>query len=164
MVRDDPARPASPRSAVNHANGEDALPESADLRRLLDYWSASARDRRFPRRADIDPVDLRFMLDRIALTEVHENPRRYRLRLVGSFWYRLVGFEATGMWLDDWPHANQRKLTVEFYEALIAGEKPRFARRDVWVDEQLLHYEIMLLPLSEDGARISMIVTGIGPD
>jgi len=163
-ARDDPAYTARPRSAVNHATGEEALPRSGDLRRLLDYWAACARDRWFPRRADIDPVDLRFMLERIALTEVHEDPRRYRLRLVGSFWYRLVGFEATGMWLDDWPHANQRQLTVDFYEALIAGGRPRFAQRDAWVDERRLHYEIMLLPLSEDGARISMIMTGIGPD
>jgi hypothetical protein len=35
--------------------------------------------------------------------------------------------------------------------------------RDAWVDDKKLGYEILLLPLSEDGTRISMIVTGIGP-
>lgn len=108
------------------------------------------------------------MLDRIALTEVHDapdhGPRRYRLRLVGSYWYRLLGFEATGMWMDDFPRSNQRKLTEDFYAALIEGRQPRFALRDVILDDQLLHYEIMLLPLSEDGSRISMIMTGIGLD
>jgi hypothetical protein len=68
------------------------------------------------------------------------------------------------MWTHDFPRANQRKLTEDFYEALIKGRQPRFARRDVIVDDQLLHYEIMLLPLSEDGSRISMIMTGIGLD
>jgi len=134
------------------------------LRRLLAYWQERCGAREFPRRADIDPVDFRFMLDRIALTEVHEAPRRYRLRLVGSYWYRLLGFEATGIWMHDWPHANQRKLTEDFYDALVDGRRPRFAQRDVIMDDQLLHYEIMLLPLSEDGSRISMIMTGIGPD
>jgi hypothetical protein len=156
------------KGAIDHSNGAPALPHSADLRRLLAYWQERCGAAEFPRRADVDPADLRFMLDRIALTEVHEaadaGPRRYRLRLVGSFWHRLLGFEATGRWMHEWPHANQRKLTEDFYAAVIEGRQPRFARRDVILDDQLLHYEIMLLPLSEDGSRISMIMTGIGPD
>ena len=110
------------------------------------------------------PLDLHFMLDRIALTEVHEDPRRYRLRLVGSYWYQLTGFELTGKWTHEFASANQRKLTEDFYVALIDGRRPRFTQRDIIVDGQLLRYEIMLLPLSEDGSRISMIMTGIGLD
>ena len=153
--------------AINHADGSETLPKSADLKRLLAYWYERRGSAEFPRRADVDPVDFRFMLDRVALTEVHESdrgaPRRYRLRVVGSYWYRLLGFEATGIWMHEWPRANQRKLTEDFYAALIDGRRPRFAERDVIVDDQLLHYEIMLLPLSEDGSRISMIMTAIGP-
>jgi hypothetical protein len=152
------------RGAINQADGSEQLPESGDLKRLLKYWQERCGAREFPRRADVDPIDLKFMLDRIALTEVHEDPRRYRLRVVGSYWHRLLGFEATGIWMHDWPHANQRKLTEDFYAQLVEGRQPRFATRDVIVDDQLLHYEIMLLPLSEDGSRISMIMTGIGPD
>ena len=155
-----------PMSAISHADGQEGLPQSADLRRLLAYWEERRGGRAFPRRSDVDPIDLKFMLDRIALTEVHGEPGRlrYRLRVVGTFWYRLLGFESTGMWMEDWPHSNQRKLSEDFYAALIEGRRPRFARRDIILDDQLLHYEIMLLPLSEDGDRVSMIITGIGPD
>ena len=156
------------RGAINQADGREGLPKSADLKRLLAYWQEHCGTRAFPRRADVDPIDFRFMLDRIALTEVHEpldhGPLRYRLRLVGSYWYRLLGFELTGTWMHDFPSANQRKLTEDFYGALIEGGQPRFAQRDMIVDDRLLHYEIMLLPLSEDGSRISMIMTGIGLD
>ncbi len=157
------------RGAIRQEDGTEALPRSSDLRRLLAYWQERSGQREFPRRADIDPIDLRFMLERIALTEVHEDPanpgaRRYRLRLVGSFWYRLIGYELTGTWTHDFQHVNQRKLTEDFYAVLIEGRQPRFAERDMIVDDQLLRYEIMLLPLSEDGSRISMIMTGIGPD
>lgn len=144
--------------------GQADPPRHPDLLRLLAYWRAKADGRLFPRRADIDAVDLGFMLDRIALTEIHEDPRRYRLRVVGSWWMRLVGFESTGMWLDDWPHENQRQLSIASYEALIAVRRPLCSRRDAWVDERKLSYEILHLPLSEDGARISMIMTAIGPD
>jgi hypothetical protein len=138
-------------------------PRHPDLKRLLDYWHRGRGVRNFPRRADIDPVDLGFMLARIALTEVHEDPRRYRLRLVGSWWAQLSGSDLTGTWVDEWPQANLRKLTIDTYEAVIAARAPLCARRDAWVDEKRLSYEILLLPLSEDDARISMIVTGIGP-
>ena len=138
-------------------------PRHPDLVRLLAYWHRKRGARDFPRRADMDPLDFGFMLERIALTEVHENPRRYRLRLVGSWWTQLVGFESTGMWLDDWPHANQRKLSRDTYESLLIARRPLCTARDAWVDDKQLRYEILLLPLSEDNARISMIMTAIGP-
>src|SRR6185369_5611421 len=127
---------SDPPLAVNQATGLAEAPASEDLRRLLAYWDRQRGDREFPGRGDIDPVDLRFMLDRIALTEVHGDPRRYRLRLVGGYWHRLLGFEATGLWLEDWPHAGQKAMTVAFYEALIGGRVPRFTRRDGIVDDR----------------------------
>ncbi len=148
--------------AVNEATGQPETPENEDLRRLLSHWEKLRGTRQFPARQAIDPIDLRFMLERIALTEVHEDPRRYRLRLVGGFWYRIAGFEATGMWMEDWPHAGQKAMTLAFYDALVEGKVPRFTRRDSIVDDQVLSYEILLLPFSEDGTRISMIMTGIG--
>jgi hypothetical protein len=148
---------------MNDAGRNSHEPRHPDLVRLLEYWRNKRGARSFPRRGDLDPVDFGFMLERIALTEVHENPRRYRLRVVGSWWAHLVGFESTGLWMDDWPHANQRKLTIDTYESVIATRAPLCTRRDAWVDENRLSYEIMLLPLSEDGTRISMILTGIGP-
>jgi hypothetical protein len=149
--------------AIEHATGQEALPAHGDLRRLLEYWQSKCGERRFPRRADIDPLDFHFMLDRIALTEVHgDQPRRYRMRLVGTFWRDLSGVELSGTWMDDLPATNLRDLTIGFYEAMIAAGKPRFTLRDAIVDDKLLRYEIMLLPLSEDGDRISMILTGVG--
>jgi hypothetical protein len=150
--------------AIDHASGREGQPESGDLRRLLIYWEERRGARAFPRRADIDPVDFSFMLDRVALTEVHGEPRRFRLRVVGSYWHRRLGFESTGMWMHDFPSANQRQISEDFYNATIDGRLPRFQKRDMIVDDQLLHYEILQLPLSEDGEKISMIMTGIGQE
>jgi hypothetical protein len=148
---------------MTRAGSDESEPKHRDLVRLLGYWRGQRGPRAFPRRADIDALDLGFMLDRIALTEVHEEPRRYRLRLVGTWWKILVGFESTGMWLDDWPHPNQRRMTSDSYDAVVAARRPLWSVRDVWVDDKKLSHEILWLPLSEDERRISMIVTGIGP-
>ena len=105
------------------------------------------------------------MLERIALIEVHDGPRRrYRLRLVGSWWAQKYGFEPTGIWLDEWPNPDQLKLVLATYERLIALRRPLVLVRDHWIDEKLLNYEAALLPLSEDDAQITMIVAGIGQD
>lgn len=138
-------------------------PRHPDLQRLLAYWHRQCGARAFPRRADIDPVDFSYMLERIALTEIHENPRRYRLRVVGSWWHGTAGVELTGTWMEDFPHANQRQISIEAYERLIAARRPTVTVRDAWVDNRKLSYEIMQLPLSEDGERISMIMSAIGP-
>ena len=148
---------------MNDAGRNSYEPRHPDLLRLLEYWRGKRGGRSFPRRADVDPLDLSFMLARIALTDVHDDPRRYRMRVIGSWWTQLSGLELTGTWVDDWPLASIRKLTVDTYEAVISGRAPLCARRDAWMDEKKLSYEILLLPLSEDDAHVSMIVTGIGP-
>lgn len=139
------------------------VPRHPDLQRLLAYWRGQCGSRPFPRRSDIDPLDFSFMLERIALTEIHESPRRYRLRVVGSWWQRTAGKELTGTWIEDLPGVNQRRISIEAYERMIAARRPTVTVRDAWVDEIQLSYEIMHLPLSEDGERISMIMTAIGP-
>lgn len=161
--------------AINAANGMKGVPDHLDLKRLLQYWSERRAAQRFPRRQDIDPVDFSYMLSRIALAEVHEaavlpaapddpgTKRRYRFRVVGSWWRDITGLEMTGRWVEDLPDQRMIDITVNFYEKMIAQRQPLFASRDAWIDEKRLNYQIMVLPLSEDGQRISMIMTGIGP-
>lgn len=145
--------------------GTPVLAQTPDLQRLIAYWHEQRAARDFPARKDIDPVDLSFMLDRIALVEVHDRrERRFRLRLVGSWWSRKYDFEPTGRWLEEWPNPAQMKLTLASYERLLALRRPLLLRRNDWVGDTMLSYEAALLPLSDDGDRISMIMAGIGGD
>ena len=173
---DDVTRTAS---ATDAATGQAGLPQHYDLRRLLGYWSHCRRGRSFPSRTDIDPLDFAFMLNRVALTEVYEadprdpppsyarpsaGGRYFRLRIVGSWWRDVVGREMTGSWADDLPDPRMTDITVGFYERMIALRQPLYATRDAWIEEKRLNYQILILPLSADGVRISMIMTGIGPN
>jgi hypothetical protein len=173
---DDVTRTAS---AIDATTGQTGLPEHYDLRRLHGYWSRCRRDRLFPSRADIDPVDFAFMLNRVALTEVYETDPRdpvpsyarasaggryFRFRVVGSWWRDVVGREMTGSWADDMPDPRMTDITVGFYERMIALRQPLYTSRDAWIEEKRLNYQILILPLSDDGERISMIMTAIGPN
>ena len=55
-----------------------------DLRRLADYWCSRRQDRRMPRRADIDPVDIPWALSRIYLVDYLADDRTFRYRLAGG--------------------------------------------------------------------------------
>jgi hypothetical protein len=166
-------------AAINAATGQRGMPDHPDLQRLLAYWCKQCGDRAFPRRQDIDPLDLGFMLNRIALTEIHDHDPRshaagsgtrhastapfYRFRIVGTWWRELAGIELTGFWSDGLPSQGMADITVNFYRRMTALRQPLFDRRNAWIDERRYNYQIMIMPLSEDGQRISMIMTGIGP-
>ncbi|MEI9986542.1 MAG: hypothetical protein WDN69_27245 [Aliidongia sp.] len=48
------------------------------------------------------------VLSTVGLVEVHHDPLRFRIRLAGTGWRETLGFEATGVWLQDWPHPLQK--------------------------------------------------------
>jgi hypothetical protein len=166
-------------AAINAATGQPGVPDHPDLQRLLAYWVEQRGDRLFPRRQDIDPVDMAFMLNRIALTEIHDHDPRpepetplegcaatapfYRFRVVGTWWRELAGMELTGLWSDDMPGRGMADITINFYRTMTALRRPIFDRRNAWIEERRYNYQIMIMPLSDDGEHISMIMTGIGP-
>ncbi len=154
-------RDKNPNCAVDES-GAPATVRHPDIQRLLAYWREKCGARDFPGRSEIDPIDLRFMLERIGLVEVHDgDTQRFRIRVAGSWWRGQYGFEPTGLWLEDWPNPEQRQLVLATYRSLMALRQPMIFMRDHWVDDRKLDYEAALLPMSEDGARISMILAGI---
>src|SRR3546814_16760855 len=68
---------------------------------LYRYWLACRQGRRFPARADLDPLQMRGALGNLPLIEVHRDPLRFRLRLVGTNQTARLGFDPTRLWPDD---------------------------------------------------------------
>ncbi len=133
----------------------------ARLRRFFAYWQEKRAGREFPRRADIDPVDFAYLLGQIALVDIHDDPRIYRWRLVGMWWREKFGIEATGMWVDDWPFEDQRRAVRSTYDRVVAERRPLLFDRSVLLDGRRFDSKMLLLPLSENGTDISMIVVAL---
>lgn len=133
----------------------------ARLRRLFAYWQEKRAGREFPRRADIDPVDFAYLLGQIALVEILDDPRVYRWRLVGMWWREKFGIEATGTWVDDWPFEDQRRAARSTYDRVVAERRPLLFDRAVLLDGRRFNTEMLLLPLSENGTDISMVVVAL---
>ena len=131
--------------------------ETPAMRRIWTVLEAKRGERAFLSRADIDPGELVSVLPTVGLIEVHQEPLRFRFRLAGTGWRDTLGFEATGLWLHDWPHPMQ-KFALELIWGWAASERlPCRARRHAVVDGASLHYEAVMVPLSTDGETIDML-------
>lgn len=138
--------------------------QSDVLRRLVAHWSRIRGQRRMPARADFDPLDVRYALGYISLIEVHRDPLRFYFRLDGSKQVDLFGVDCTRRFLDEAVPADHVALATASFSTVVERREPSYLRRQVALHERLIEYEVVILPFSNDGARVDLLMTGIVPD
>jgi len=132
------------------------------LWRLYEYWSQRRGDRKWPARADLDPVDMSFVLGNVILVEVLPGaPSRYRIRLHGSTLAHRVGYDLTGKMLDDMPVPEFRDLSRRSFDKVVGTGEPLHVINNRMVDDRMQQYESILMPLSSDGDRVDMLLIGL---
>ncbi len=137
------------------------------LLRLHDYWTAKRGNRAFPSRADIDPLELGSrLLPHVFLIDVlpgrQSGLQDFRFRLTGTRVDEIHGQSLTGKMPHDirtpeiaqaaenqCRRVVQRRLPSCEHVALLAQ------------DHSFWHFERLMLPLSDDGETISMLLCGI---
>jgi hypothetical protein len=119
--------------------------------------------RRFLSRADIEPGEFLPILSTMGLIEVHYAPLRFRIRLAGTGWRETLGFEATGLWLHDWPSAFQKTVLELAFTTAVTEQRAGRARRHAIVDGVTLQYEAVTIPLAADGETIDMLLAMSAP-
>jgi hypothetical protein len=136
---------------------------SADLHRLYDYWRARCREGRLPARADIDPLDVPYMLGSLVLFDVLRDPLRFRYRLIGS---KLIGArhrgpDITGKLIDDHPDVEFRKQASANLARVATSGRPLAIRRDAVLDGRVRRNDTLCLPLASDGRTVDVILVGM---
>jgi len=149
---------------MNHSTRfRDRLP-MPQLIQLYDYWDARRVGRRWPRRGDIDPVEMRFALGNIDLIDVtygaSGEPIVFRFRISGSNIDRDEGFNMQGKTLDEYPLPVHRENIRRTYLRILAEGNPDFEVLERLDEGQVTRYARMLLPLSDDGSRVDMFLAG----
>ena len=130
------------------------------LRRLQDYWQAQRRDRDFPARRDIDPIDFRFALGHVSLIDVLRSPLRFRFRLVATQITEHLGYEMTGKTADQIPEPQVRRYVLTQYRRVVEARRPLIDGGEETLDHRLWRYQAIYLPLSSDGVIIDMLAVG----
>jgi hypothetical protein len=134
------------------------------LRLLVAHWQRMRGARRMPARRDFDPLEVRFALGYISLIDVHRDPLRFYFRLDGSKQVELFGVECTRRYLDEAMPAEHAAMAQASYSEVVNRGEPRYHRRQIVFHERLMDYEAIILPFSNDGERVDLLMTGIVPD
>jgi len=132
--------------------------EQPSLRQLYAYWDEKRRGRRFPARADIDPLELGFVLGNLSLIDVLQDPLRFRFRLQGTMAVSRLGYDLTGKFVDEIPDPEYRRVTLDTYRKVVEQARPMRAVREQMYDLKTHRYEIVWLPLSDDDETINMLI------
>lgn len=128
------------------------------LRRLYGYWNERRQGRAFPARRDLDPTDFAYILGHVLLIEALYDPLRFRFRLHGSELARRAGYDMTGKWADALPGDENRMVLLERCRSLVQERRPQMARMARVLDGDMYRYEVMWVPLSDDGDTINMLL------
>lgn len=147
--------------------GKPPLSESAHtcLRELFEYWSERRGDRRMPARSDIDPADIPRLLPHLLLADVENDVSDVRFRLVGTELVESFGGEFTGHHLSELDYGNEADAVAESYARAISTGEPQFKISHFWTrDYRHRRIQQLLLPLSDDGEHVSMILAGVYRD
>ena len=135
--------------------------ESPTLRRFFQYYLQKRGTRDFPARADLDPVEFSYALGDITLINVQHDPLNFTFRLDGSSHVERFGFDMTGRSLDEFPYPEMRLAIFDSYRDVVEHRAPRRYYRDLESSGRWFRYETLLLPLSNDGVTINMIISAI---
>lgn len=128
-------------------------------RLLFRWWLETRGTRRFPSRAEFDPVILGGHLATVVLHDVEADEARpdFRIRLMGTELVAFTGFDPTGRRLDELPNTASIRAR---YEWLVETGRPYLAL-DIplgWASKEYLSYSTLALPLGADDRRVDMIM------
>lgn len=144
------------------AEADPDLSDDPDLADLRDYWERKRAGRALPRRADIDPIELKRHLGDLFLVEPLPDSSDFRYRLIGTHIAGVRGRDPTGKTVTE----TFAKVSPEMGQAVIDGYRRvlrervvlrvrgrlALGRRD-WVRFDSLH-----LPLAVNGEEAGMIL------
>jgi hypothetical protein len=134
------------------------------LQQTLDYWQRLRGGRRMPARKDLNPADIPRLLPKLMLADVGQEKAdadipRIRFRLVGTEVVIRFGYEMTGYELSEIDYGNQAEKIAGLYRRAVDRALPQFARIELSQGPtRIIHMQQLLLPLSDDGTNVNMIL------
>jgi hypothetical protein len=130
------------------------------LRELYDYWERKRAGRRWPKRSDIDPVEMRFALGNIDLVEITYDPIVFLFRISGSNIDRDEGFNMQGKTLDEYPLPQHREAVRKTYMRVLEKGEADYEELERLDEGRLVRYGRLILPLSDQGERVDAFLMG----
>jgi len=123
---------------------------------LYRYWR-TRRDEALPRRADIDPADIKPLLPYLLIVDIHREPFRIYYRLVGTAVAHFSGLDFTGTFLDELAFdICATKDLVDAYRTVCERRQPGIGMAFAQLNHQTaLDVEYVICPLVDGSGKIT---------
>ena len=146
---------------ANHWNNLDPALRLTDKRLvdILRYWQDKRGDRLMPSRRDIDVLELKAHIGRLHFIEVEYAPFRLRYRLIGTDTTEALDRDMTGRYFDEIYPPDILADAEQAFLWIAENRKPlRQFGQAVYANKSAYMFEIINLPLSEDGVTVNMVL------
>jgi hypothetical protein len=128
----------------------------------LAYWEGIRGSRAMPRRGDIDPAEIPRLLPFVMLVDVLENPLDFRFRLVGTEIDAITAVNLRGQRFSESRHLSSGSNVWSDYLSVATTHQPLMGKVDyVGADRYVRAIRHCLMPLSDDGERVNMILVAV---
>jgi hypothetical protein len=122
---------------------------------LHDWWESKRGDRAMPARAELDPAELKAILNAFVLIDVRPaaggDDLAFTYRLAGTEIDDRFGMRITGLTLEQVPFGDAGASIRQQYEAAVREKRPVFCSHNVVVGgERYVEYERLVVPLGGD--------------
>jgi hypothetical protein len=130
-----------------------------DLKRALAYWTVKRQEHFAPVKKAMDPIDLVEVLPRIMLIDVELDPLDFRYRLAGTGICDTHRTEPTGTRPRDLEPQSYGRLIHRHYCEAVESRTPILHLIVLDTFDRSRAYARLLLPLSDDGLRVTGLMT-----
>lgn len=133
------------------------------LKTLYAYWKAKAGARRMPARKDLDAIEMKEWLGNLMLLDFPTGRFiEFRYRLEGTNIEAFYDARRTGRGVEAMTAESERKSVLPQWEGVFERGRPAYYESDILSSEgKLARQSKLLLPLSEDGEHVNMILGAI---
>ena len=129
---------------------------------LFRYWQGKCQGRTMPERRDIDPIEMRQWLGNLLLVEFPPDPMQYRIRLDGVNLVQFYNASREGKGVEAMTSEEERRIVLPQYMTVLERKQPAYYESRFVTSEGIVTSQHkLLLPLSEDGERVNMVLGGI---
>ncbi len=128
---------------------------------IYNYWRSKApASGVLPGRRHIDPADIPRLLPNIWLVDVVDDPRRFRVRLIGTALVDAGIPLRVGDFIFDRLMPEQRQAALEEFGSVVWSREPLWYRGPVNLRHDTYVHEIerIFLPLAADGRAVDMLL------
>ena len=130
---------------------------------LYQYWLGIHPAAGLPGRQHVDPCAVAPLLPHVFMVDVARDPLRFKYRLIGTEYVRLIGKDVTGRYLDE-VHPGFHGMVLRQYVDAAELNRPAYRKGPVLYanpDRRYLGMERLLVPLARNGAEVDMLLGAV---